>query len=147
MKKADFCYICHRDRRTPLLTRYSITIDSVLESKPGTFFFNFLQNIHSLLSVYSLDCWLDDRCSIPGRNRDFFFPTITFKLAVGPTQPPIQLLTGNLSPGVNAAGASTHLHLVSRSCTSTFSYIMAWCLIKNKDNFTTLLFFNIASFW
>jgi len=43
---------------------------------------------------------LDDRGWIPGRNRDSFFSPTRLDRLLSPTQPPIQWVTGALSPGV-----------------------------------------------
>jgi hypothetical protein len=79
------------------------------------------------------------------RGLGIFLSTTASRTALGPTQPPIQLLTGALSLGVErpVREATTHLHPVPRSknvwsYTSTPEYaFMAWCSgKKDRDNFT-----------
>jgi hypothetical protein len=73
----------------------------------------------------------------------FIFTTVS-RMALGPTQLPIQWIPGALSLGINCQGMklTTHLHLVSRSkMLGTIPpfplYIfMAWCLLMCRDNFT-----------
>jgi hypothetical protein len=67
-----------------------------------------------------------------------FLFTITSKMALGSTQPPIQWVTGAPSLGVKRPGVklTTHLHLVPRSknewsYTSIPQYaFMAWCSVE-----------------
>jgi hypothetical protein len=56
-----------------------------------------------------------DRDSIPGRGKIFLSSTES-RLALGPTQPPIQWIPGALSRGVNGRGMkpTTHLHLLPK---------------------------------
>jgi hypothetical protein len=65
--------------------------------------------------------------------------TTAFRMALEPTQPPIQLVPGALSLGVKWPGVKlpTHLHVVpwsknEWSYTSTPQHaLMAWCSLKN----------------
>jgi hypothetical protein len=45
------------------------------------------------------DYGLDDRCSIPTEAEDFS-SSLCVQIALGPTQPPVQWVSGALSPGV-----------------------------------------------
>jgi hypothetical protein len=73
----------------------------------------------------------------------FLFTTM-FRMALEPTQPPIQWARGALSLGLKRPGREAdHLPPSSAkvknawSYTSTPQYIfMAWCLVKHRDNFT-----------
>jgi len=63
--------------------------------------------------------------------------------AVGAAQPPIQWELGALTQGVNRPGREAdHLHVCNEEVKNTWSYtfvpphvFMAWCLIKNRDDF------------
>jgi hypothetical protein len=46
---------------------------------------------------------LNSRASIPGKGKIFLFSTAS-RLALGPTQPPIQWVQGALSPGLKRPG-------------------------------------------
>jgi len=83
--------------------------------------------IHINVDIYrSLGYGLDDRGSIPDRGRNFFLFVTAFRPALGSTQPPVQLDTAALSPGVkrpacetdNASPSSTEVKN-AWSCTST----------------------------
>jgi hypothetical protein len=85
----------------------------------------------------------------------FLFSTVS-RPALGPTQPPIQWVTGALSPGVEWQGVKliTHLHLLPRSRMVELYFLSPhtspWHsakLIKHKDNFvfTFYLFLVINS--
>jgi hypothetical protein len=77
----------------------------------------------------------------------FLFTTMS-RMAVGPTQPPIQLVPGALSLGVMHPGHEADHSLPysakvrnAWSYTSTPQYIFtAWCLFKHRDNFTFYLY-------
>jgi hypothetical protein len=65
---------------------------------------------------------------------------------LGPTQPPIQSVRGALSPGIKRPGREANNLLPSDSevnmwsYTSTSQYVfMAWCLIKHRDNFMSVV--------
>jgi len=76
-----------------------------------------------------------------------FFLHHASKRVLGPTQPPIQGVTGALYQRVNRPGreGTTHLHPVQRLIMRGFipslsQYVfMAWCLLKHRDNFTFYL--------
>jgi hypothetical protein len=76
------------------------------------------------------------------RGLENFLFTTASRTALGPTQPPIQWVTGALSLGVKL---TTHINLVPRSrmrgAIPPFpQYVfMAWCLVKHRDNFTFCL--------
>jgi hypothetical protein len=70
--------------------------------------------------------------------------TTTSRMALGPTQPPIQWVPGALSLGIKQPGHEANHSPPSSaevenawSHTSTPQYVfMAWCLVKYRDNFT-----------
>jgi hypothetical protein len=71
----------------------------------------------------------------------YVFPTSSGP-ALGPTQPPIQWVPGALSPGREADHSPPSSAEVKRIWihTSTSPWVlMAWCLIKQRDNFTVTL--------
>jgi hypothetical protein len=96
---------------------------------------------------------LDDRGSrfrFPAGGLGIFLFATVFRMAMGPTQPPIQWVAGALSLGVKRLRREAgHSPLSSAEVKNAWSYIstpqyvfMAWCLVKHKDNFTfTLLRF------
>jgi hypothetical protein len=94
----------------------------------------------------ALGCGLDDRCSrvrFPAGARKFLFTTAS-RVALGPTQPPIQLVPGALSLGVKRLGREADHSLPSstavkipRALPTVPQYaFMVWCLVKHRDNFT-----------
>jgi hypothetical protein len=93
---------------------------------------------------------LDDRGSrvrFPVGAGNFLFTTAS-RTALGPTQPPIQWVTGALSLGVKRPGVklTTHLHLVPRSknewnYTSTTQYaLMVWLSVKAQGQLYVYLY-------
>jgi hypothetical protein len=71
------------------------------------------------------DYGLDDRGSIPGRDKWFFSLTSVSKPALWPTQPPVQWVPGVLSPGIKRGRGvmlTTHPYLVPRSWMSRSYY-------------------------
>jgi hypothetical protein len=50
---------------------------------------------------------LDGQGSNPGKGKIFLFPT-TSRLALGPTQSPIQWVMGTISPGIKRPGHETN---------------------------------------
>jgi hypothetical protein len=73
----------------------------------------------------------------------FLFTTVS-KTALGPTQSPIQWVSGALSLG--DVILTTHLHIVPKSrmrgaIPPLSQYVfMLWCLAKHRDNFTFYLY-------
>jgi hypothetical protein len=82
----------------------------------------------------------------------FLFTTAS-RTALGPTKPPIQWVPGALSLGVKRPGREADYSPPSTaevknawSYTSTPQYVfMAWCLVKQRDNFTFTFFQVTAS--
>jgi hypothetical protein len=76
------------------------------------------------------------------------------RLTLGPTRPPTQWVLGALSPGVKLLGREAdHSPPSSAEVKNAWSYIfthpyfMAWCLIKNRYNFTFTLPFYVFMTW
>jgi hypothetical protein len=73
--------------------------------------------------------------------RDFFLFAAASIPVLGPTQPPIELVSGALSSGVKL---TSRLRLVPRfrmrgAIHPLFRYVlMAWCLVKQRENFAVL---------
>jgi hypothetical protein len=82
------------------------------------------------------------------RGLGIFLFTTASRMALGPTQPPIQWVTGVLSLRIKRPGRETDHSPPSSaevknewSYTSTPQYVfMAWCLVKHWDNFTFFTF-------
>jgi hypothetical protein len=95
-----------------------------MQLKNSTFFpVDILWFMRSRVSSGSIvsDEGLDDRGSIPGKDKGFFL----YPLCLGPTQPPVQCVPRVLSPGVKRGQGvtlTTHPHIVPRSWMSR-SYI------------------------
>jgi hypothetical protein len=78
------------------------------------------------------------------RRLGIFLFTTASRMALGPTQPPIQWVPGALSlgvkwPGCEADHSPPSSAEVKNACsyTSTPQYVFtAWCLVKHRDNFT-----------
>jgi hypothetical protein len=69
----------------------------------------------------------------------FFLLTTSSSPSLGPTQPPIQFVPGDLSPGREADHLPPCGAAVKDACsyTSTPQYVfMAWCLVKHRGKFT-----------
>jgi hypothetical protein len=80
------------------------------------------------------------------RRLGIFLFTTASRSALGPTQPPIQWVPGTLSLGVKRPGREAHHSPPSSAevnnawCYNPLpQYIMAWCLVKHRDNFTFTL--------
>jgi hypothetical protein len=94
--------------------------------------------------VVALGYWLDDRRFETRQRLRIFLFTIVSRLALGPTQPPIQWVPGALSLGVKRLGyEDDHSPPPSSEVKNAWSYtstpqyaFMAWCLVKHRDNFT-----------
>jgi hypothetical protein len=70
---------------------------------------NFFMNLFTIFGKWhliSLD-GLDDRASIHSRGRHFFLLATASKPALGSTHPPIQWVTGALTPAVKRPGPET----------------------------------------
>jgi hypothetical protein len=66
----------------------------------------------------------------------FLFTTAS-RMALGPTQSPIQWVPGALSLGAKRPGREAMLKLPQ--------YVfMAWCLVKHRDNFTFIFIFTLT---
>jgi len=97
----------------------------------------------SIWSSYKTDYELDDR-GFESWQRLRIFPFTTFSPALGPTQPPIQRLTGALSLGVKLPGCEVDHSLPSCSeirnawgYTSTLPYVFtSWYSVKHRLNLT-----------
>jgi hypothetical protein len=72
---------------------------------------------------------------------------------VGPTQPPIKWVPRALTLGVKWLGRKADNspqfnveveNVCSYTCTPQY-FVMAWCLVKHRDNFTFTLTYNFAS--
>jgi hypothetical protein len=80
------------------------------------------------------------------RGLGIFLFTTASRTALGPTQPPIQWVTGALSLGIKRPGREAdHSHPPSVEVKNAWSYtstpryaFMAWCLINHRGNFTFL---------
>jgi hypothetical protein len=77
-----------------------------------------------------------------------YFPSSTgSKPALGPTQPPIQLVPGTLSLGVKRLGSDTYYsprssaEVKNGGSVPPLSNTTWWCLIKHRDSFTFLAYF------
>jgi hypothetical protein len=96
-------------------------------------FWHYLKWSHGSSGSIVSDYGLDDRGSIPDRGRGFLLAP-TSRLALGPTQPPVQWVPGVLSPGVKRGRGVTltiHPNLVprmgmSRSYTSPPPQTPSW---------------------
>jgi hypothetical protein len=62
---------------------------------------------HPIEDVIKMGYGLDGRGSIPGRDKVFLF-FIASRQGMGPTQPPIQWLPGNISPAVTRVVREAH---------------------------------------
>jgi hypothetical protein len=136
-------------------------------SKPGTIYVqilaswcrhtkqipdNYQQFPHFCYLVYGLD----DRGSITGWDRNLFlFAIAVSRPALGPTQPPVQWVSGTLSPGVKRPEREAdHSPSSSEEVKNTWIYtsippytFMAWCLGNNSNNFTFMRDFRSTRRW
>jgi hypothetical protein len=93
---------------------------------------------------YALGYRVDDLGFDSWRGLGIILFTTASRTALGPTQPSIQWVRGTVSLGVKRPGREADHSPPSsaevkkaRSYTSTPQYVfMAWCLVKNRDNFT-----------
>jgi len=82
----------------------------------------------------------------------FFLFSTAFRLALGPTQPPIQWVSGAHTLGVKLMGRklTAHLHPVPRlrlhgAVHPLLRYIfVVWCLVKHRDNFTFMIIVTVV---
>jgi hypothetical protein len=78
------------------------------------------------------------------RELGIFLFTTASGTALGPTQPPIQWVTGAVSLGVKRPGREAdHSPPSSAEIKNAWNYtstpqyaFMVWCLVKHRDNFT-----------
>jgi hypothetical protein len=97
---------------------------------------------------YGLDgvLWFGSR-----RRLGIFLFITAFQTALGPIQPLIQWIPGDLSLGVKRPGREAYHSPTSNAEASAWSYtstppyvFMAWCLVQHRDNFTfTFTFYSI----
>jgi hypothetical protein len=110
------------------------------------YFKGILDSVFYCPAGIALGYGLDDRGSrvrFPAGAGNFLLTTVS-RTALGPTQPPIQWVTGALSLGVKRLGREADHSPPSCaevknawSYTSTPQYVfVAWCLVKHRDNFT-----------
>jgi hypothetical protein len=100
-----------------------------------------LKIAHSIINIRG---WpgLDSR-----QEQNIFLLASVYRPALGPTQPPIQLVPGALSPVVKRPGRQTdHSPPSSAEAKKEWSYdstspyvYIAWCLMSTRDNFTFYL--------
>jgi len=98
----------------------------------------YLKNAGKCLFTNTCKWGLDDRSSIPRKDRNFFIFTTASKPALVPTQPPIQWIPAALSLGLRLPGLETDNSSPSSAevtnawnYTSTSPYVfMVWYLIK-----------------
>jgi hypothetical protein len=80
------------------------------------------------------------------REQEIFLFAAASRLAVGPTQPPVQWVVGAIFPGVKGPGHEADHSLASNAevkkkwnYTSTTSYIfMVWLSVSTRDNLVFL---------
>jgi hypothetical protein len=86
----------------------------------------------------ALDYGLDDQGFESQQGLGIFLFTIASRPALGPTQPPIQWVPGALSLGVKRPGREAdHSPPSSAEVKNAYS-LMTWCIVKHRDNFTSL---------
>jgi hypothetical protein len=101
------------------------------------------------LSGRALDYGLDDRGFESRQGLGIFLLTTASRSALGPTQPPIQWITGALSLGVKRLGhAADHSPPSSPEVKNVWSYtstpqyaFMAWCSVKAQGQLCSLATF------
>jgi hypothetical protein len=96
---------------------------------------------------------LDNHGSISGKDNEgiFSFFATASRPALGPSQPPIQWVPGNILRGIKRSGREAdHSSLPSTEVKNVWSYtstpthlFMAWYLIKHRDNVTFLLYMDV----
>jgi hypothetical protein len=96
---------------------------------------------------------MSSRFRFPGGGLGIFLFTTASRTDLGPTQPPIQWVTGGSFPGVKRPGRkSDHSPPSSAEGQECLCVIlplshcvfMAWCLVKHRDNFTFTLFLSVS---
>jgi hypothetical protein len=110
-----------------------------------TFFYLSLFRKPGWLCECRLGYRLCDRGSIPDTSYEgnFFLFSTASRLALGPTQPPIQWVLGAPSPeGGREADQSPSPKLRISGAIPPLppSVFMAWCLVKQRDNFIFTLY-------
>jgi hypothetical protein len=99
------------------------------------------KNVIFTSSSFGGSKWFDSRWG-----RGIFLFTTASRTALEPTQPPIQWVPRALSRGVKRLGREAdHLPPSSTEVTNAWSYtatppivLIAWCLVKHRDNFTVV---------
>jgi hypothetical protein len=106
--------------------------------------------------VQWLDYGLQDRDSVLGSGRDFnLFATAVPRPALGPTQPPDQLVAGALSSAVKQPGREAyHTPPSGAEVKNAWKYtstspnvIMSWCFVKNRANISFTSPLPVALWW
>jgi hypothetical protein len=89
-----------------------------------------------MIRVLGFDSW---------RGMGIFLFTTTSRMALGPTQPPIQWVPGDHSLGVklprHEADHSPPSKAEVKNPLPQYAF-MVWCLVKHRNNFTFTLLYN-----
>jgi hypothetical protein len=110
---------------------------------------NFVKTMTSSVSVVT-GYRLDSQVTIPGRDKRFFVHSTVSRLALGPTQPPVQWVWGAVSLGLKQLGHEADHSPPSSSevknggAIPSFPHASSWHgakLIKHGDNCTVTFFY------